>query len=406
EPMFDFAQDMFALKEQSQAYWGLGLMAGLMGTAYISLLVCLLIHVAMRGLWIAAIGLRYVSGDIDYEALRYQPIYRRWLRGSVGGFDNYIEGLERLCSVMFSIAFLIIFCFLSITTYSIFVILLHSAYGWLFGVETMQTGVFTGAGVVSILTLVLGVLYFIDFLTLGFFKRNRFTAKVYYPLYRLMGWVTLAALYRPLYHNLVDDRFGRRLARMLPFFVLAALFLVSLNIVTHGYFPYYLRDGAVWIDHRNYDDEGADIRAQRYRTTLNSRYAKNNYVEAFVSYRPQYHDPTIERKFPDLDYARYTGFRFGEPMQMGQLYNRDEAYSYDSLLIAVSSMFRVYVDDSLRQDIPARFHYNSEREQPGLLYMVPTHDLPIGEHYLNVETQYIQADTLYWYMGARIYFYK
>ena len=406
EPMFDFAQDMFALTDQSRNYFGLGLMAGMLGTAYISLLICLLVHVVLRGLWIAAIGLRYVSGDIDYGALRYQPLYRRWLHRSVGSFDEYIERLERFCSVMFSVAFLVIFCFVSITTYSIFVILLQSAYGWVMGVETMTTGIFTGAGIISWLCLLLGVVYLVDFLTLGFFKRNRFTAKIYYPVYRLMGWVTLAALYRPLYHNLVDDRFGRRLARLLPLFVFGALLLLSVNIVTHGFFPYYLQDGSVWIDHRNYDDEGADIRGERYRTTLSSRYVQNNYVEAFVSYRPRVHDPTIQHKYPDLEFARYTGLRLGEPIQVTQLYNNDPDFSYDSLLVGVSSIFRLSVNDSLRRDIQPRFHYNDERKQPGLLFMVPTHDLPNGEHHLRVETQFLENDSLRWYAGPLIYFYK
>jgi len=40
----------------------------------------LLTHVVLRGLWIGAIGLRYVSGDIDYEALNYAPKSGRILR--------------------------------------------------------------------------------------------------------------------------------------------------------------------------------------------------------------------------------------------------------------------------------------------------------------------------------------
>ncbi len=41
------------------------------------LLFNLLIHVLLRGLWIGALGLRYVSGDIDYESLKYSPKFTR-----------------------------------------------------------------------------------------------------------------------------------------------------------------------------------------------------------------------------------------------------------------------------------------------------------------------------------------
>ncbi len=95
----------------------------------------------------------------------------------------------------------------------------------------------------GLISLLLGFIYFIDFLTLGFFKRNRFTARVYYPLYRLMGWATLSSLYRPLYHNLVDNRFGRRFARLLPAAIVVALLVVSLQFVDAPYFPAYNRDG-------------------------------------------------------------------------------------------------------------------------------------------------------------------
>ena len=33
----------------------------------------LMLHVLLRGLWIGALGLRYVSGDIDYDSLKYSP---------------------------------------------------------------------------------------------------------------------------------------------------------------------------------------------------------------------------------------------------------------------------------------------------------------------------------------------
>ena len=60
----------------------------------------LLIHVFSRGLWIGAIGLRYVSSDINYEYFDYAPIFEKFLRRRVGEFDDYIEKLERFSSVI------------------------------------------------------------------------------------------------------------------------------------------------------------------------------------------------------------------------------------------------------------------------------------------------------------------
>ena len=68
----------------------------------------LLLHVVLRGLWIGALGLRYVSGDIDYEELKYSPKFTRYLKKKVGSFDRYIARLESYCSVIFAISFLLI----------------------------------------------------------------------------------------------------------------------------------------------------------------------------------------------------------------------------------------------------------------------------------------------------------
>jgi hypothetical protein len=401
-------QTLFTLTDQSTVYLSVSVIGGLLSVAYIALLVALIFHVVMRGLWIAAIGLRYISGDIDYDALGYQARYRRWLRRSMGSFDEYIERLERYCSVIFSVAFLIIFCFLSLAGYCLFIFTVQVVFTWFSGgvYNEQLRGIFGGNGMINLLCIIPGVIYLIDFFTLGFFKRNRHTARAYYPVYRFMGWVTFAALYRPLYHNLVDDRFGRRLARLLPVFVFGTMLLLSVNVITHAYFPYALRDGRVWIDHRNYDDEEANIRGQRWRVSLGSRYVKNDYVEAFVAYRPRFQDPVIRQKFPDLEVARYTGIRFGEPLQFSQMYNTSSDYSYDSLLTAVSSLYRLYVDDSLRTDIQPRFHYHTQREQEGLLYMVPAHGMEKGEHNLQIAIQYRSADSLRWVRGAHIYFYR
>ena len=228
---------------------------------------------------------------------------------------------------------------------------------------------------------------------------------MYYPLYRFVGWITLAALYRPLYHNLIDDRFGRRLARLLPVAVLGIMVLVSLRVVTNGYFPYYAADGRVWIDHYNYDDAEPDLLGQSWRVTLASKYADRGYVEMFAPYQGRILDPLVRRVAPDLAPARFTGIRMGEPMKVSGSYNEDVA-TYPELLTTVTSLYRCYVNDSLRADVRPRFHFHPGREQAGLLYVIPVHDLPPGEHTVRLEQQRLRADTLYWRPQPTIYFYR
>ena len=40
----------------------------------------LMLHIILRGLWIGALGLRYVSGDIDFDELNYSNKFTKYLK--------------------------------------------------------------------------------------------------------------------------------------------------------------------------------------------------------------------------------------------------------------------------------------------------------------------------------------
>ncbi|MCP9234617.1 hypothetical protein [Lewinella sp. JB7] len=376
----------------------------IMRTAYSVLITSLVIHVLLRGIWIAAIGLRYVSGDIDYAALGYRPRYTRFLRRRIGSFDDYLEKLERLCSVVFSVAFLIIFCFFSVTAFGLFTTSLQFAISWLFGQEVHQSGLFSGSGLGRLITLPTGILFFIDFITLGFLKRNRYTAAAFYPIYRFVGWITLANLYRPLYHNLVDNRFGRRLARLLPVFVLLAMAAVSVQYVNGSFQPEYARDSHYAIATNNYDDTATDLAAQLHRPTLNSKYPEHDYLELFIPYLPSINDPVIRKIAPTLTETAYPGVKLRGGIYAGRMFN-DRA-DYPATLAAMGRLHRVFLNGEPTRAVDPLFYFHGGREQHGLLYMIPTHRLPVGKHTLRVESRTSSRDTTAWSGYGNIYFYK
>lgn len=399
----DYELDLRLLIDDKVSYRPLFVLYMTARTAYLALLVILLLHVVLRGLWIAAIGLRYVSGDIHYEKMKFQPRYRHWLENRIGSFDDYIERLERYCSVLFSLAFLVLFCFISIGSWILVMITLQEGYSWVTGRVTTSTGVLRGAGFFTLFLLLLSTIYFLDFLTLGFFKRNRFTARPYYYLYRVMGWITLAHLYRPLYYNLIDHRFGRRMARLVPVVVFLLLVAVSFVVVKYRYYPDQLRDGLAFVDAENYLDTGNWTGNNMARITLASRYAHHDYVEAFVPYRPFFQDEILQKVDPELETARYTGAKLRGAFTVGERSN--PAADNDALLAAFGQLVKLSVNDSLI-DVPPRFHTHPVRRQPGLLYMIPVHDLPRGEHTLTVQSRQLRQDSLSWSSDYNIYFYK
>ncbi|MDT7832870.1 hypothetical protein RQM59_10800 [Flavobacteriaceae bacterium S356] len=218
------------------------------------LIISLLIHVTLRGLWIGALGLRYVSGDIDYDELKYSPKFTNFLSNKIGSFDKYIASLENYCSILFAISFLLIFYFLAVIMFLVtimvivFIFLDNDAEGvW----ET----ILSITGIVIILFLFLGMfLTFIDFITQGFLKRKKWTSKFYFPLYRVFSIVSLSFLYRPLVYNFLDNKFGRRLSFvLLPVFVAIFIFS-SYSYRTSNYLNIDRSSSENYANPNNYED--------------------------------------------------------------------------------------------------------------------------------------------------------
>ena len=81
----------------------------------------------------------------------------------------------------------------------------------------------------------LGLVYLLDFITFGWFKRFKIWGKIYYPIYRFFGFITFANFYRPLYYNLVDNKLGRRMAFGILPLGIAVITLMSLRYAGNAY---------------------------------------------------------------------------------------------------------------------------------------------------------------------------
>jgi hypothetical protein len=180
----------------------------------------LIIHVIFRGLWIGAIGLRSVSGDIDYQTLQFSSRFNDYLKKKMGSFDDYIESLERFCSTIFSFTFLLFLIFLSVLLFIGFGVFFLSL------TESFQTGYQSQTGealntsgdlqvvfaFLFIVYLILGILVFLDLIFNGAFKKinDNLFSKIYFLIYRFFSFITLSFLYRPLLYNFLDNNYTRK----------------------------------------------------------------------------------------------------------------------------------------------------------------------------------------------------
>ncbi len=311
-PPFDFYGEIFI--SILWAGWGI-------------FMVNLLIHIIIRGLWIGAIGLRYVSGDIDFNELNYSEVFTKFFNRRIGSFDDYIERLEKLSSVLFSFTFLLFFMFFSFMFFNIVYVAVISISGSIFNVEGTQPPL-----VFILFTFIyygLGLLVLIDFFTLGGFKRvkDKSFSVVYLWIYRFYTTISLSFIYRPLLLNFVDNRYTRTLFFLALPYVLILLFGFRLSsFERYSFIPSFHGDerypqlvdkySVNWnnyddlrLEHNlTYSDSEIPIKKTRIRTASLNRYEiAEESGKIFLKYRIS-DSRLLSRQNPDFSIFKKTGF--------------------------------------------------------------------------------------------------
>lgn len=254
----------------------------------IILIFSLLVHVLLRGLWIGALGLRYVSGEIDYEELNYSEKFTRYLKKKVGSFDKYIATLENYCSIIFAASFLLIFYVLAMTC-------IISTIGFIgnniISSDWLPEWVSLWMGIPLMLFIVFGmILTFIDYITQGFLKRKKWISKIYFPFYWVFSFITLSFLYRPIVYNFLDNKFGRRFTLILfPLFIIVALSF-SLQYNFSNYFSSEIASGDYISNSENYEDLIDEKTGFIDNAVIQSKVIKENYIKLFVPYSESIED--------------------------------------------------------------------------------------------------------------------
>ena len=219
----------------------------------------LTVHVVLRGLWIGAIGLRYVSEGIDFEQLGYADRFDKYLQKKIGTYDLYIEKLERICSVIFSYTFLLFFLFLSGVMFvlgflAIFFILEK------IGVGKVNDEANSMRGLIGAIYLLIGLIVFIDFVSLGLFKkiRDKHISAIYMIIYKFYSTITLSFIYRPLLYNFIDNRYTRRWFYMgIPYIFIVVMGPVLFVNNPHPFYPDQGQsmEAGVFYSKEYYEDE-------------------------------------------------------------------------------------------------------------------------------------------------------
>jgi len=345
----------------------------ILAMALLFVLINLVLHVVLRGLWISAIGLRSVSGDIDFDKLGFSTRFDQFLRRKTGSFDTYIERLENLCSIVFAFTFLVVFVIVSVAIWGLLLAFISdTGMSYLPG----AVGEITVIGL-NIALIIGGIIYMLDFVTLGWVKKWRWFSKVYYPFYRFFGFITLAVLYRPMYYNLIDNKLGRRAALLLIPYILTVVWLASLRVDSHVWFTTEKNNHEVIKSH--YDDLRADDRLIE-AASIPSKFVSKGYLELFIRYNPSQDDRILKKKCPDVKPPIEPGIHSGFYFDFSGKEDEEQVDFPKLSLDCLSSLYELRINDSLIQQPNYHFFKHPKHEERGLLSLFDVAYLPRGEH--------------------------
>lgn len=358
------------------------------------LLFNLLLHVLLRGLWIGTLGLRYISGDIDYESLNYSPKFTKYLKKRVGSFDRYIARLEDYCSVIFAISFLLIFYVIAIVL-TILAITLTANY--ILDNNDLPGWISKGIGIFLILFIVFGMFFtMIDFVTQGWLKKKKWISAIYFPIYWVFSFITLSFLYRPLVYNFLDNKFGKRLSFVLIPIYLVILVISSLEYQQSNYLDPDITSSSNHLNMRHYEDLLSDSNEFLHVASIQSKVIREPYVKVFMAYTEGIENRVFrnnEDLRPEKD-ERGLGLGYNVTSSNGNFFiNTDRRDSLTTeYLYTFNKIYDIKIDS---------LYYHNEflitknaKDQLGFETYVGIKDLQEGKHTLKIVRDSKQKDTI------------
>lgn len=352
----------------------------------------LIVHVILRGLWIGALGLRYISGDIDFEELNYHNRFTKYLKKKIVSFDRYVASLENYCSVLFATSFLLIFYVISITIVIVSFVLIAT---YILSNDSLPEGFRTFLGVILMIILSIGSIFmFLDFITQGYLKKKKWLSKIYFPFYWLFSFLTLSFLYRPLVYNFLDNKFTRRLSFFLiPIYILISVFN-SVKYQKSNYIDSTKFNSNLYIDNREYEDLRIKENDFVNNASIQSKVITEPYIKFFkvfnenIENRIYNYAPTLKPKQDNR------GFKTGIKFSNGQSISRKKR---DSLAIkyveTLNEMYKILIDTTLYETdfLISR----NKQKQVGFETYIPTKNLTEGKHILRLKRKRVRKkDTI------------
>ena len=336
-------------------------------------------HFVLRIYWLSLVGLKAV---FPQDASVYtHPKFEKQVNRSLN-LERTIQQVDKICSSIFAFTFLTLFAFcfsfIAITIISVRL----DAFGGILPRILMYVFLF------------LAFIYFIDFISLGLFKKikNKWFLKIYHPIYVFFGWITLAFLYRGIYYSLIYHASRKVMIIITPLYIILAICLLNMGYSATSYYPDVFRGRL----------EGEVASTVFYKDQFPKRVIMGRpFIDSFVIPEEQ----NFLRVYLPLD--RSLEFDLGKCESVAKFnergvhwrnwiqtdFNRleyDSAFSFQgnaqNILQCVADNFALSIDD---EQLTGELYYFSKIDRPKdysvIFTMLDVSDLPRGNHQLIIQ---------------------
>lgn len=367
----------------------------LLGLSIDALVVFLVLHLMLRGFWIGSIGLRSVQASIDFDKLNYSDFFTDRLKKKVISLDNLVVMLDEICSLIFSFAFLIMSILLAFGLYLFFMGIVGFSMGSL---VTLTTGTLSSViaivgATIAFVFIISGLAYFIDYLTLGFFKKYRWLSKIYYPIYRFYGVITLSIISKSIYYYLIS-RFSKKRIRIV--YVLALVLIIFNSLTEFDQYQFFPNETDNRVLSTNQYDNLRPADSYIAGVSVESNIVTGGYLQLYLRYDPRDNE-LIQSNCPDFSPMKKDGWNWSMKMDTegGNLLLRGQDFEEEDrnkLLDCISSLYRVQINDSIYSDLKYYYYTHPSKGQKGLVTMISTSGFMKGENLIDIMKVSVDED--------------
>lgn len=358
---------------------------GIVTIGAITLAVNLILHLVLRGFWIGAIGLRSINHEIPFDKLRYARPFAGWLQKKVPPLDNLIQRLDRICSGIFAFAFLVVLMFFSL--FLTFLALLIFMFLVTRLTALLPTGLAFVGGIVNITLAAAwmagGLLYLIDTISLGIFKRRRWTAFWFYPIYQFYGRVSFAFLYRSIYYHLITNYSKRKIQLALSIYLFG---FFAFPFVKYEYAVFYPDTAGYTELITNVYDSQRPPGRYILSASIPDRQIHQRFLPLFIRYDVN-DNSDIQNHCSGYTPSKKGGLVSGLQFKDGHLRLKDPAVEEKdplALLGCLSGFYIVKLDTSTLDSLQFYFFEHPQHAQKGITTMIDIGSATVGKHNLQI----------------------